>query len=38
MLLDDSRDPREIPTRDNIIKAVQWLVKDAQPDDSLVIH
>nr|GAT42971.1 predicted protein [Mycena chlorophos] len=38
MLTDDSSDMRQIPTRDNILSAMQWLVQDAQPNDSLFFH
>ncbi|KAK0431415.1 peptidase C14 [Armillaria borealis] len=38
VLRDDSRNADEIPTKNNIIKAMQWLVKGARPDDSLVFH
>ncbi|KAH9945391.1 metacaspase [Epithele typhae] len=38
MLTDDSGNPRSIPTRDNIIAAMQWLVRGAQPNDSLFFH
>lgn len=38
ILTDDQRDPRKIPTKANMIKAMQWLVKDAQPNDSLFLH
>ncbi|KAF8897955.1 peptidase C14 [Mucidula mucida] len=38
MLTDDSRDPVRIPTRQNMINAMQWLVRDAQPNDSLFFH
>lgn len=38
ILTDDQRDPRTIPTRDNIIRAMQWLVEGAQPDDALFFH
>ncbi|PBL03479.1 hypothetical protein ARMGADRAFT_18455 [Armillaria gallica] len=38
MLTDDSRNPRQIPTRDNILHAMQWLVAGAQPNDSLFFH
>ncbi|BGP45538.1 Ca(2+)-dependent cysteine protease [Rhodotorula kratochvilovae] len=27
-----------VPTRDNILRAMQWLVRDAQPNDSLFFH
>ncbi|KAJ6112230.1 hypothetical protein N7523_008291 [Penicillium sp. IBT 18751x] len=38
ILTDDQRNPMSIPTKANIIRAMHWLVKDAQPDDSLFIH
>lgn len=38
LLRDDARNPRDIPTKKNMIAAMRWLVKDAQPDDSLFIH
>jgi hypothetical protein len=38
MLTDDSPDPNALPTRDNIIQAMQWLASDAQEDDSLFFH
>lgn len=38
ILTDDARNPRQLPTRDNIINAMQWLVRDAQPNDSLFFH
>ncbi|KAF5391666.1 hypothetical protein D9757_002371 [Collybiopsis confluens] len=38
MLTDDARNPRQIPTRDNIIQAMQWLVSNAQPNDALFFH
>jgi len=38
MLTDDAPNPRMIPTKDNIIQAMQWLVRDAQPNDSLFFH
>ncbi|KAL1668315.1 caspase domain-containing protein [Schizophyllum commune] len=38
MLTDDASNPRQIPTRDNIIAAMQWLVRGAQPNDSLFFH
>ncbi|KNZ62290.1 hypothetical protein VP01_128g2 [Puccinia sorghi] len=30
--------PRQVPTRANIISAMQWLVSNAQPNDSLFFH
>ncbi|KAG8830347.1 Ca(2+)-dependent cysteine protease [Serendipita sp. 399] len=38
MLLDDATHPRQMPTRQNILEAMQWLVKDARPNDSLWFH
>ena len=38
ILTDDQQDPAFRPTRANIIKAMQWLVKDAKPNDSLFFH
>ncbi|KAJ3532748.1 hypothetical protein NM688_g7380 [Phlebia brevispora] len=38
MLTDDSRDPRSIPTKANMLRAMQWLVSDARPNDSLFFH
>ncbi|KAG5363747.1 Metacaspase-1 [Yarrowia sp. B02] len=38
ILTDDQRDQRSIPTKQNILQACQWLVKGAQPNDSLVFH
>ncbi|KAK0431431.1 caspase domain-containing protein [Armillaria borealis] len=38
MLTDDSTNPRQQPTRRNMIDAMLWLVKDAQPNDSLFFH
>ncbi|WVO21757.1 uncharacterized protein IAS62_003069 [Cryptococcus decagattii] len=35
MLTDDMKDARTMPTRDNIIKAMKWLVDGAQRDDAL---
>ncbi|CAG8332909.1 unnamed protein product [Penicillium nalgiovense] len=37
-LTDDQQNPMSIPTKANIIRAMHWLVKDAQPNDSLFIH
>ena len=37
-LTDDQRVQRAIPTRQNILDAIQWLVKDARPNDSLFFH
>lgn len=38
ILTDDQENPLSIPTKANILRAMQWLVKDAQPNDSLFIH
>ncbi|KAI0270327.1 caspase domain-containing protein [Russula aff. rugulosa BPL654] len=35
VLTDDQQDPRAIPTKDNILRAMNWLVMDARPHDSL---
>lgn len=37
-LTDDSTNPRMMPTRENILQAMQWLVRGAQPNDSLFFH
>ena len=38
ILTDDQQDPRSVPTKENIIRAMQWLVSEAQPNDSLFFH
>ncbi|KAJ7084707.1 caspase domain-containing protein [Mycena epipterygia] len=38
VLTDDSPYPRSQPTRQNIIDAMQWLVRDARPHDTLFFH
>ena len=38
ILTDDQQNPMSIPTKANILRAMQWLVRDAMPDDSLFIH
>lgn len=38
ILTDDAEDPRQLPTRDNIIRGMHWLVADAHPDDALFLH
>ncbi|KAE8147824.1 peptidase C14, caspase domain-containing protein [Aspergillus avenaceus] len=38
ILTDDQQNPMSHPTKANILRAMQWLVKDAQPNDSLFIH
>ncbi|KAF8504307.1 peptidase C14, caspase domain-containing protein, partial [Russula emetica] len=37
-LTDDARDPRNLPTRSNILGAMRWLVRDAHKHDSLFLH
>ncbi|ONH67569.1 Metacaspase-1 [Cyberlindnera fabianii] len=38
MLTDDQREMVKVPTKANIIRAMQWLVSEARPNDSLVFH
>jgi hypothetical protein len=39
MLLDTpTARPVDLPTRANMTRAMQWLVRDAQPNDSLFFH
>ena len=38
ILTDDQQDPRNQPTKENILRAMQWLVSNAQPNDSLFLH
>ncbi|CAO3628397.1 unnamed protein product [Mucor hiemalis] len=38
VLTDDQEEDKFIPTRSNIIAGMQWLVSDAQPDDSFFFH
>ncbi|KAF8433657.1 caspase domain-containing protein, partial [Boletus edulis BED1] len=38
MLMDQTTNPRQLPTRKNMIDAMKWLVKDARPHDSLFFH
>jgi len=38
VLTDDNKNPQNQPTRKNMLNSMQWLVKDAQPDDALFIH
>ncbi|CAH6720464.1 metacaspase-1 [[Candida] jaroonii] len=38
ILTDDQRQYNKIPTRENILRAMQWLVQDARPNDSLFFH
>lgn len=37
-LTDDQADPSRIPTKANIIAGMQWLVRDARPNDSFFLH
>lgn len=34
ILTDDQQNPQNIPTKQNMIRAMQWLVHDARPNDS----
>ncbi|KAG8922039.1 Ca(2+)-dependent cysteine protease [Tulasnella sp. 418] len=38
LLTDDTRDPRNYPSKANIIRAMLWLVQDARSNDSLFFH
>lgn len=38
MLNDDTTDPVRVPTRANMLRAMQWLVSNAQPNDALFFH
>ncbi|KAA1479737.1 hypothetical protein DENSPDRAFT_789529 [Dentipellis sp. KUC8613] len=38
LLTDDARNPRDQPTRANMLAAMRWLVKGARPHDSLFFH
>lgn len=38
LLTDDQQNEMSIPTKKNILRAMHWLVKDAQPNDSLFFH
>ncbi|KAG1854414.1 caspase domain-containing protein, partial [Suillus subalutaceus] len=38
MLVDDTNNSRQMPTRQNILDAMRWLVKDAHPHDALFFH
>jgi hypothetical protein len=38
ILTDDQENPKSVPTKANILRAMHWLVYDAQPNDSLFIH
>jgi len=38
ILTDDQQDPMGQPTKENIIRAMHWLVRGVQPNDSLFFH
>ncbi|EGV65375.1 Ca(2+)-dependent cysteine protease [Yamadazyma tenuis] len=38
ILTDDQRQYNKIPTRENILRGMQWLTRDARPNDSLFFH
>lgn len=38
ILTDDQQNPMSQPTKVNMLRAMHWLVKDAQPNDSLFFH
>ncbi|WVZ57157.1 hypothetical protein U9M48_007577 [Paspalum notatum var. saurae] len=38
MLTDDQKDPSRLPTKDNIRKAMRWLVQGCSYGDSMVFH
>ncbi|RCH84944.1 Ca(2+)-dependent cysteine protease [Rhizopus azygosporus] len=38
ILTDDQQNPQNIPTKQNMIRAMQWLVHDARPNDSFFFH
>ncbi|OBZ87061.1 Metacaspase-1A [Choanephora cucurbitarum] len=38
ILTDDQSNPQNIPTKQNIIRAMQWLVHDNRPNDSFFFH
>lgn len=38
ILTDDQSNPQNIPTKQNIIRAMQWLVHDSRPNDSFFFH
>ncbi|KJZ75860.1 Metacaspase-1A [Hirsutella minnesotensis 3608] len=38
ILTDDQSNPVMRPTKENIIRAMGWLVRDAQPNDALFLH
>ena len=38
LLTDDATDSRLIPTKQNMLNAMHWLVHNAHPDDALFFH
>lgn len=38
ILTDDQQNPMSQPTKQNILRAMHWLVKDARPNDALFFH
>ncbi|KAL4900814.1 caspase domain-containing protein [Aspergillus multicolor] len=38
ILTDDQKNPKSVPTKENILRAMQWLVSGAAANDSLFIH
>ncbi|KAK5061160.1 hypothetical protein LTR84_007702 [Exophiala bonariae] len=38
ILTDDQQNPMSQPNKQNILRAMHWLVKDARPNDSLFFH
>ncbi|KAF2190804.1 Metacaspase-1A [Zopfia rhizophila CBS 207.26] len=38
VLTEEQQSERGQPTRENILRAMQWLVRDAQPNDALFFH
>jgi len=38
ILTDDQQNPMSQPTKQNILRAMHWLVKDARSDDALFFH
>ena len=38
LLADDTSEPRYLPTRENMLNAMKWLIRSARPHDSLFFH
>lgn len=38
LLTDETNNPRTLPTRNNILEGMRWLVHGAKPHDSLFLH